>query len=815
MEVNPIQLHSTEEVETLAVNTSEEDNQQETAQEVNHENAAPADNQEEEEYEPGAEQEQDADDDDNDADNEVTPEVKTTKPKLSVKFNDEPEVLEPRHADVEPELYADNSEAAASPTADDDDDSKEADDYDPESAFSDNDAATDSKEEQDEPKQEEDDDDNYDPEQQDDDDENDKKEEEHAAPSSSTLPKAPLFAGLPPKPPVNATAQPSTSIITEDDDNTKQLLKDALEAYESSSMSKDSEFLELEAAEQVDKIKEFLILQGIDLEAGPNPINFDQVYSYNKPFKNLKDPIPLVPQGEYCRRPNITAPMNEEEEKEFQEFIERENFYLNLQNWDEFPDKLRLFVGNLPANTISKQDLFRIFSQYGEVIQIAIKAGYGFTQFRTSEACLDCIQGETDVPLHNKILRLDASRPQKSRRPGQPEVNNPNMSSRGRERGGEEEEAGPAHKKRKGSFDCQVYITGKSSVFFVRKVKKAFAASQISIDVEDVTQRNVTDVLSEAAYSGVLAACVVKELKVDVQTFEEAPDGGIKFDEYADVEPEEAASIIAKAKLNKYGSNMPPYVPQDTSFNERPSEPYGFQARGGRGGGGGGSKRGGHKGRGGGRGGHGHGHGHGYGGGRGGRGGGRGGFRGNDFGYGGPGGGGAGAAAVNSYGSWNHSPPQQPYGLVNSPPQQQQPYGQQFYGQPPQQQQPYGSPPQQSQFQWNSPPQQQQAPNPADLQRMLLTLRPDQVQSMISMLQQQGVNAGPYGQPSQPNNYGGGSGGGYNSNFGSNRPLPPTGPQQGQGSNNNNNNNNPYGQQPPPTGPGSSFYDQLSRRANR
>lgn len=292
---------------------------------------------------------------------------------------------------------------------------------------------------------------------------------------------------MPPKPPVSATVKPSTSVITEDSD-VKQLLKDALEAYENSSMSRDPEFLSLEANEQVDRIQEFLISQGIDLLSGTNPINFDQVYSYNKPFKNLKDPIPLVPVGEHCRRPNITAPMNEEEEKEYAEFIERENYYLNLQNWDEFPDKLRLFIGNLPANTISKQDLFRIFSQYGEVIQIAIKAGYGFTQFRSSESCLDCIQGETNVPLHNKILRLDASKPQKSRRPGHPEINNPNMSSRGRERGAEEAEE-PVRKKRKGSFDCQVYITGKSSVFFIRKVKKAFAGAQISIDIEDVTQK--------------------------------------------------------------------------------------------------------------------------------------------------------------------------------------------------------------------------------------------------------------------------------------------------------------------------------------
>ena len=42
---------------------------------------------------------------------------------------------------------------------------------------------------------------------------------------------------------------------------------------------------------------------------------------------------------------------------------------------------------------------------------------------------------------------------------------------------------------------------------------------------------------------------MIKEQKVDIQTFESTPDGGIKFDEYADVEPEEGAEIVLKAKV--------------------------------------------------------------------------------------------------------------------------------------------------------------------------------------------------------------------------------------------------------------------------
>ena len=849
MEVNPIKFHASEEEETPDVSVShstDEGSQSEPVAEV--------DQEQEQEDEQQQEQEEDNEEDDNEpkgngnpVSKEVTPELEH-QAKPTVRFIDEPEQLELNKAEVEvePELLVGNSESASYETT------KEVDDYDPESAFSENETATDSKGEVSEEENNNDnndkEDDDYDPEQKSTEQIEPAVEEEQKPVSSSTLPKAPLFAGLPPKPPVAATAQPSTSTIT-GETNTKKLLKDALDAFKTTSMSRDPNFSTLDASEQVDRIKEFLFSQGIDLLAGSNPVNFDQVYSYNKPFKNLKDPIPLVPIGEFCRRPNITAPMNDEEEKEYAEFIERENYYLNLQNWDEFPDKLRLFVGNLPANTISKQDLFRIFSQYGEVIQIAIKAGFGFTQFRSAEACLDCIKGETGVPLHNKILRLDASKPQKARQPGHPEINNPNLSSTGKERRGDA--AGePARKKKKGSFDCQVYITGKSSVFYIRKVSKAFAAAQISIDTEDVTQRNINDVLSEAAYSGVLAACVIKEQKVDVQTYEEAPDGGIKFDEYADVDPEEAAGIVAKAKLKKYGNNLPPYIPQSSSYNDRSSESHGYSERGGGRGRGGYRGRGGHRGRGGGRSGHGHGHGHWN---ERGSGSSRDGYRSNDYGgYGG---------ANGSHGSWNYSPheqQQQPYGLMGSPPQQQQPYGQPYYNQPPLQQQqqqqpygsppqqPYGSPPQQRSFQWNAPaqqappPQQQQMSNPGDMERMLLSLNPDQVQGMISMLRQQqqggagpgpgpGAGAGGYGQAS---NYGGYNN--NNNNFGSNRgpPPPPSGAQQRQpyGASSsteqvqsllaqlqnsaNNANNNPYGQ-PPQNGGGGSFYDQLTRKANR
>ena len=96
------------------------------------------------------------------------------------------------------------------------------------------------------------------------------------------------------------------------------------------------------------------------------------------------------------------------------------------------------------------------------LFRLQSKAGYGFAQFRTGEACLECIKGETNIPLHNKILRLDASRPQKSRRPGHPEINNPNMR-RGRERVRDEsqdQDEQPSHKKRRVTLIVKFMLLG-------------------------------------------------------------------------------------------------------------------------------------------------------------------------------------------------------------------------------------------------------------------------------------------------------------------------------------------------------------------
>lgn len=360
-----------------------------------------------------------------------------------------------------------------------------------------------------------------------------------------------------PENPVNNVGLPAKPTHQPQDSSVK--LKEAYEAIMQSDVVKDPLFTSMSPEDQMNTIQRLLQERNISLPQLDTPaidpdMNYDQVYSYNKPFKNIKDPIPLVPVGKFCRRPNITVPMSRTERAEYESFLSREAQYSGYGSLDDLPENLRLFIGNLPANTITKEDLFRIFSKYGEVLQISIKAGYGFIQYRTAEACSASIKGETNVPLHNKYMRLAASKSQKSRAPG----------PRGREREGEFGD--DREPKRRRTTDCQLIRNEETSGPLFSEVEAVFRRADISYNIVDASGKNVSDEVREAAYSGVIGACVVKDSRVDLQIFEETADGGIKFDEYLGVEPDTVLDVIGKARASRH---PPPPPPRDPYQNDR------------------------------------------------------------------------------------------------------------------------------------------------------------------------------------------------------------------------------------------------------
>ncbi|KAK8441788.1 nuclear polyadenylated RNA-binding protein 3 [Candidozyma auris] len=313
-------------------------------------------------------------------------------------------------------------------------------------------------------------------------------------------------------------------------------LKEAYEAIMKSDLVKRPEFKQLSQEEQMMLIDQQLKQRGItlpDINTPADPdMNYDQVYSYNKPSETKKL-IPLVPQNKFCKRPNITLPMTPEEEKAYQKYLQAEKKYSDKKLLDSFPENSRLFIGNLSTNTLTKQDIFRICRPYGDVFHIMLKAGYGFVQFETAEQCAACIEGESGVPLHGRYIRLDASTSHRKLDEGQ---------VRFRER--TSERSHEAAMKRRDSPDCHIFITADSAQSLIEQTIEAFESAGLSLKIEDIGDQDLSEVIPDAAYSGVLGACVVKEENVDIQTFQETEDGGIRFDEYVALTPSVAVDLI-------------------------------------------------------------------------------------------------------------------------------------------------------------------------------------------------------------------------------------------------------------------------------
>ncbi|KAG9292850.1 hypothetical protein G9A89_016212 [Geosiphon pyriformis] len=73
------------------------------------------------------------------------------------------------------------------------------------------------------------------------------------------------------------------------------------------------------------------------------------------------------------------------------------------------PSGSRLFLGNLSTHSTSKQELFDIFTPFGEILQISIKNSFGFVQYDNPESVLNAIERENGRVLHGLKLGLEVS----------------------------------------------------------------------------------------------------------------------------------------------------------------------------------------------------------------------------------------------------------------------------------------------------------------------------------------------------------------------------------------------------------------------
>ncbi|KAI9030393.1 hypothetical protein DFJ74DRAFT_468365 [Hyaloraphidium curvatum] len=80
------------------------------------------------------------------------------------------------------------------------------------------------------------------------------------------------------------------------------------------------------------------------------------------------------------------------------------------------PNDSRLFVGNLASEKTSKEEMARIFAQYGDVYEIVIKDSYGFIQYDNAESVLEAIRMENGRLLAGLKLDLSVAKNRRERR---------------------------------------------------------------------------------------------------------------------------------------------------------------------------------------------------------------------------------------------------------------------------------------------------------------------------------------------------------------------------------------------------------------
>lgn len=320
-------------------------------------------------------------------------------------------------------------------------------------------------------------------------------------------------------------------------------------------------------------------------------LNFGATTSYNKsrlrPSDRYETPVPVNP---FCLRPDLTKPMTEEERQSYDEYMRHEDT-LSSGKWDDYPIGSRLFIGNLAVNTLRKEDVFRIFHPYGKIMQVNLKQGFGFIQYTTAEECSKAIQGESNVPLHNKFMHLQVSKHQIQR--AMERENDSYSRTRGRSRSpppssndsdSNYRERPPLHSS---SPEVKVYLTTSSSEEFNDKLISRLKAAGVNIDVEKCEEK-VGDVPQEksldCAYHDFLAVILTgKNDLVNIMVFEKDQDDGIKFDEYTDLSIDSALELALSSKAKNFArtnrGSVPSSLPTPLTKVRSPPNRYGASDR--------------------------------------------------------------------------------------------------------------------------------------------------------------------------------------------------------------------------------------------
>ena len=76
----------------------------------------------------------------------------------------------------------------------------------------------------------------------------------------------------------------------------------------------------------------------------------------------------------------------------------------NTSSTDPKMMNARVFIGNLPAEKVSRQDVEQIFAPFGKILGVSLHKSYGFVQFDDEEAAREAVKNTNGSVMHG--LRL-------------------------------------------------------------------------------------------------------------------------------------------------------------------------------------------------------------------------------------------------------------------------------------------------------------------------------------------------------------------------------------------------------------------------
>ena len=132
--------------------------------------------------------------------------------------------------------------------------------------------------------------------------------------------------------------------------------------------------------------------------------------SMDSSFDVVADRKDHFPMPSYAKQ-SITHPKNDSKDKsqksktfDPRRFHPTNTVYIHPRGKASLPPNSRLFIGNLPSEKTSLDEIASIFAKYGNIEEITLKETYGFVQFATADACRKAIKAENHRELGN--LRL-------------------------------------------------------------------------------------------------------------------------------------------------------------------------------------------------------------------------------------------------------------------------------------------------------------------------------------------------------------------------------------------------------------------------